>query len=98
MNGTNQDFLDLVAGIPKESRIQLEKARAAWVEEHAEREVEDWQRANPGPGYNDHPMAIDRYEEYCRHLLQKAEKRWQEKYDREMLPEALKRFRNTSGS
>ena len=51
-----------------------------------------WKQAHPGPGPWDNPVGIDRYEEYCERLGERAQAKWAETFDREMLPRALERF------
>ena len=78
--------------IPEETRLQLEKARSAWVRRKVALDMESWQRINPAPGYNDNPMAIDRYDDLYRNEANAREQYWYDRFDTEVLPEGLERF------
>ena len=98
MERPDRKLYELDTSLPEECRKRLGEARAAWVKKHAERDVEAWKQEHPGPGYWDNPIAIDRYEEYCERLGERAEARWAETFDKEVLPRALERFMEELGS
>ena len=81
--------------IPEESMTRLHEARSEWVKRHVDQEMERWKRLNRAPGFNDHPMAIDRYEDLYRSETIKEKQRWSEKFDSEVLREGLENFLKT---
>ena len=98
MERPDQKLYELDTSLPEECRKRLGEARAAWIKKQVEREMKAWKQKNPAPEYWENPIAIDRYEEYCERLEERAETRWAETFDKEMWPRTLERFMEELGS